>query len=340
MTPARFLACLLPCWLLATPALAERHALLVGVDKPAEVLNTPALLGVREDIAIMIELAAQWGVAPNRRQVLAEAPDASALPTHAALASAFDRLEREAQPGDEVLIYLSGHGTQQPVTTNADHQEVDGLDEVFLLRDSRPWTDESGSIGNALIDNDLRLRLEALTRRGVFVWLVADSCHAGTLSRSGQASGDLPHTDNWVAVARRRIAPDRLGINLSRWVGKIKSSLPRKQSSIRKRMPGLTPSSADENVDMPPFIAFYAVESHADALEIELRAERRRVGLFTHLLMAAFQTESKDRRKNPDFEELAESLFAQYRSLSATVPRPVLEGSAWSRPVFYGTKQP
>lgn len=340
MTPAHLLACLLPCWLLVTPALAERHALLVGVDKPAEVLNAPALLGVREDIAIMIELADQWGVAPNRRHVLSEAPDASALPTHAALASAFDKLDREVQPGDEVLIYLSGHGTQQPVTTNADHQEVDGLDEVFLLRDSTPWSDESGSIGNALIDNDLRLHLEALTRRGVFVWLVADSCHAGTLSRSGQASGDLPHTDNWVALARRRIAPDRLGINLSRWVGKFKSSLPGKRSPIRKHMPGLTPSFADENADMPSLIAFYAVEPHAEALEIELRADRRRVGLFTHLLKTAFQSARQKHQGNPDFEALAESLFAQYRSLPATVPRPILEGSSWNKPVFPDAKQP
>ncbi|CAN8063935.1 unnamed protein product [Agarophyton chilense] len=68
-------------------------------------------------------------------------------------------------PGDQVLFYFSGHGTQTPSATG----EQDGLDEAIVTSD---W--------HTITDNELRTyfaRLPASVRATAIV----DCCHSGTL---------------------------------------------------------------------------------------------------------------------------------------------------------------
>lgn len=75
-------------------------------------------------------------------------------------------------PGDRVLFFFSGHGSQVP---DFDGDEDDGLDEVLVTVD---WTSEPRYVG----DDDLASLLDQLEGRDVLV--LVDSCHSGTITRS------------------------------------------------------------------------------------------------------------------------------------------------------------
>lgn len=320
----------LALWLVLANAAGagERHALLVGVAKLEQLAQAEVLSGVDNDIDLAVEMARDWGVAPARRQVLARRAGADAPPTSDALKSAFDRLLREVHAGDEVLLYLAGHGTQQPIGLAGDIGELDGLDEVFLLADSTPWSAQRGSVGRALVDNDLRERLAVLTRLGVFVWLIVDACHAGTMARGGIDDGWA--TDEWTAVTVRRLAPEVLGIDRQRWSQALAQSLTSVRRTLR-RLPGLSSSGLADGVEMPPIAAFYAVHEAGDALEVALRPNGRRVGLFTWKLKSTFDALRQGKGEAPTFEDLARAVLAAYGEMPAFVPRPLFEGSDWRR---------
>jgi len=316
-------------WLATAFAVAgERHALLVGVARLERITQAEFLAGVENDIALVSAMARDWGVARAHQQVLARTAGADAPPTYDALNAAFDRLLREVRAGDEVLLYLAGHGTQQPIGVGGDAGEIDGLDEVFLLGDSTPWSAQRGSVGRSLVDNDLRGRLAALTRRGVFVWLIADTCHAGTMARG--PSDHWLATDEWTAVAVRRLAPETLGIERHRWSQALAQGVAGVRRALR-HLPGLTPSGLADGVEMPPIAAFYAVQDSGDALEIALKPDGRRVGLFTLKLTSTFDALRRRSGQAPTFEDLAHAVLAAYGALPPFVPRPVFEGSDWGR---------
>ena len=79
------------------------------------------------------------------------------------------------------MIFLSGHGSQQPDQPPLD--EDDGLDETFLPADIGDWDGTKMTVANAIIDDELRTWLDAICRKGARVWLIADTCCSGTLIR-------------------------------------------------------------------------------------------------------------------------------------------------------------
>ena len=135
---------------------------------------------------------------------------------------------------------MSGHGTRQP---DANGDETDGLDELFLPADTARAEAGSNSIPNAILDDDIGAAVDAIRAAGADVWLIMDSCHSGSGLRA--ASPD---------VASRYVDPSLLGV------------------SDRGADAGVDQSGIDPaRTDLPgQVIAFYAARASEVAREVNL----------------------------------------------------------------------
>ncbi len=79
-------------------------------------------------------------------------------PVRANIVREFENLIKKADSGDQVLIYLAGHGSRQPDDDpdNPEDIELDGMDELFLPADVSPAEKGSIQIRNAITDDELR----------------------------------------------------------------------------------------------------------------------------------------------------------------------------------------
>jgi hypothetical protein len=189
---------------------AATHALLVGVSGYPGLPERYRLRGPANDVALVRLALRQVGVPVSQIQVLADGVDGSiGLPTRANILDAIAALAHRARRGDWVVVLLAGHGSQQPQsrarrTVGGTYVEPDGLDEVFLPYDVTDWRGELGSMGNIIIDDDLGAAISRLTRAGLNVWLVFDTCHAGDMAKGSR----LPGRDRMI----RYVPPGLLGV--------------------------------------------------------------------------------------------------------------------------------
>lgn len=82
-------------------------------------------------------------------------------------------LVEPSEPGDIVVFYYAGHGSQ---VRNTESRESDGLDETIVPADS--WNGAPD-----IRDKELRDAFNALLAKGVTVTLIFDSCHSGSITR-------------------------------------------------------------------------------------------------------------------------------------------------------------
>ena len=85
-------------------------------------------------------------------------------------------LIESTEPGDRVIFYYSGHGSQ---VRDRDGDEKDGFDETLSVYDT--YADGQASTGQ-ITDDEIRKLIDQL--KGRDVTLIFDSCHSGTVSRS------------------------------------------------------------------------------------------------------------------------------------------------------------
>lgn len=174
---------------------AAKHALLVGVGTYSQLqdadLHAPA-----NDVAIMGEVIQRMGVPATNITVLSTRVNAqltqlksSGLPTRAAILSALDEMVQRVKAGDQAVIYISSHGTQQPDQPKGmpGHDEADGLDEVILPSDASRWDPQTGTVVNGIVDEELGARVNQLRAAGASIWMIVDACHSGTALRAGGA---------------------------------------------------------------------------------------------------------------------------------------------------------
>jgi len=185
------LAALCASLLLPMPARAADRALLVGVADYPGLPRRLWLYGPINDVALMRKTLVARGMQASDIRVLVSRAGPSDEPTRANILLAMEQLKRHAQPGDRVVFYLSGHGSQQPqpVQRAGRPLEPDGLDEVFLPADVDKW-DGNGArafIPNALLDDEIGEWIDAMVDKGATVWGVFDTCHAAGMARAGSA---------------------------------------------------------------------------------------------------------------------------------------------------------
>ena len=116
--------------------------------------------------------------------------------TRESIEQAWRAILGRAQSGDIVIFSYAGHGGQEPDKAPLD--EVDGLDEAFLLSGFHPDTRHKG-FNERLLDDTIHEWLAAASAKGLKVIFVADACHSGTMTRA--------NLDNRVVVTFRGRPP-------------------------------------------------------------------------------------------------------------------------------------
>ena len=195
------LALVLMCCM-AQPADAGVRAVLVGVS---DYLTLDAdLQGPSFDVALMAEVLVARGVQPADMVVLTAAPDrlpagvVTGQPLRAGIIAAMAGVAAASQPGDTVVFYFSGHGSQAPDMSG---DEGGGYDEILLPADAAGWQGSVGAVENAILDDELLVWAQGMLTRGVAVVGLIDACHSATGFRAVGGEG-----------VARVLSPDALGI--------------------------------------------------------------------------------------------------------------------------------
>jgi metacaspase-1 len=159
---------------------AEKYALFVGVTEMKNQPRTNWLSGPINDLASMRDAFESIYKFKPENILSLEKTAAS----RAGIERAFrEHLIQKAAPGDLVVFYYSGHGTQVP---DANGDEQDGKDEALCPYDS------GSTIDSYVTDDDLGRWVGQLRTKNVFVML--DSCHSGTGLRGSDQSRALEVT--------------------------------------------------------------------------------------------------------------------------------------------------
>jgi hypothetical protein len=269
-------------------ALPDLRALIVGVASTPRLLSLPRLEGVANDVKVMRHLALTLGVHPNNITLLSDTESGSVSPTLGAIQNSLRILEETATANTQLLLYLSGHGAQQPIKTNAKAagNEFDGLDEIFLTADAQPFSVADRTTPGALTDNMLAEVLQSLAGKGVHIWLIVDSCNAGTMTRG--AHDNEADANFFAVVGKRGASPDAIGVPLTiTW-----QSLAARGKRLQRRLSTLFPSAEKQQTiasQWPNVTAFYATGESGEAVDVRLNRESQSktaeaYGLFTYLL--------------------------------------------------------
>jgi hypothetical protein len=299
-------------------AAPQHYALLVGVTQYPHLPRNYWLKGPANDVELMRDLLTiRFAFMADRITVLKEWPKEEALrPTRANIAQAFQRLAEVAGPEDQVVIFLSGHGSQQPANDNPDNFEPDGLDELFLPADVEGWNKTVGQVKNAIIDDEIHAWVEAIRAKGAFVWVIIDACHAGTMTRGAPSD----------QVRERSLPPGVLVPEeaLAAAVQRAAQGAPTRGAAVvPKSVLGL-PTTAGG------LVATYAVQADELAQETHLPDPYSRWhGIFTYTLAEVLQQSTSPLT----YRELIERVAARYQSANY-YRTPLIEGGGLDREVL------
>ncbi|MBV9493348.1 MAG: caspase family protein, partial [Acidobacteria bacterium] len=175
---------------LSVDAAPRKRALLIGIDNYSALRPVPSALpsasdgrdfpnldGSVNDVNLMRELLlAVYGFKAEDVVVL---KDETA--TRDGILGGIDDLVRDAQRGDVLLFYFSGHGSQ---VFNSLSAEDDRMDESIVPADTK-----RGALD--VRDKELRRHLFPSLDRGARLTVILDSCHSGSGAR-GLPGGGKP----------------------------------------------------------------------------------------------------------------------------------------------------
>lgn len=299
----------------AAPSPGRRLALLVGVTSfIAPAMQKHNLRGPANDVALFRTLLTsdRFRIPPEAIVALAGLPDDEARrPIRANIEREFKRLRDQAGPGDQVLILLAGHGSQQPADADPADPEPDGLDEVFLPADTEAWDASARRIPNAIVDDDLRQWLAAIRSKGAIVTIIVDACHSGTITRGGptDARDRGIKVDALVPPAALADLPIERGT--------------RSSTRAESRPFDLADGPGD-------FVALYAADMAETTPELPLPDRSGPTqGLFTYSLTRVLM----GRTEPITYRELVHRVIDQYQA-DGFNPTPSLEGAGVDREVL------
>lgn len=315
---------------------ATTRALLIGVSGYPNLSPAKRLAGPANDVSLMYGALLKAGLQQPNITVLADGVSNSlALPTRTQILDQMRALADRSQPDDWAIVYFSGHGSQQPqplseVRRPGAYIEPDGLDEIFLPYDVGQWNSKSSQVQGALIDDEIAVELDYFRRRGVKVWAIFDTCHAGDMAKSiaGFPTGN----------GLRFIDPAELGVP-SIVLEESKANAKARQAGAKtwngfSRQAG---RSIAPVMDADRQLIFYASQPDEPAAEEPLAVpagfapsykagDRRYFGLFTYLIALELP------KWRGDFAELAGRVREVYSS--RPYPTPSFEGNLSIVPNF------
>ena len=235
--------------------------------------------------------------------VLADGASASvAMPTRQSILDTINHVTDSSRRGDWLILYFSGHGTQQPVTVDVD-SEKDGLDEVFLPYDADRWDAGIKSIKNGLIDDQIAKLIQAAINKGVSVWAIFDTCHAGTMTKYALSAR------TW-----RYVPPAELGVPV---VPKLRNTSP-VRILARYQVKDIVARKGQ-------LVAFYASQDNEPTPEERLLPNDGVAGIFSWQLAKIM---ARPKTERPDFGSVMKQIQEAYRADGRVFPTPFMEGAS------------
>ena len=287
------------CGLGTWPARGEQRALLVGVTTYPALDKSRWLQGPANDVVLMrLLLHERFGIPDANIATLSEGSGPDHLPTRANIDRELSRLMESARPGDQIVVYLSGHGTLAP------HPGSDACDGVFLPRDIARWNGKLQAVPNGITDRDLSPWARRIAETGASLWLVVDSCHSGGLTLRGEMT--------------RAVAPQDLGIP------SVTPAEPTRGSDVGKW---------EFVTDSPLVSATYACRSTEATVERDLpsgAASAKPYGLFTYTLDSIVQRSEGALT----YAEVVRRINAEYSAMGRVKPIALAEGLGRDREVL------
>ena len=153
------------------------RALVVGIDRYADARFKDLRGAVRDARNVRWLLSEHLGFGPDRIRVLTD----ERATREGILGGIRDWLVAGTRPGARALLHFAGHGYFQPDDSG---DETDGYDEALVPHDARLVSDDTRpmQVANLIVDDEVGALLDGLHGRQVYV--IVDSCHAGTMTRS------------------------------------------------------------------------------------------------------------------------------------------------------------
>lgn len=303
--------------LLPAAASAKQYALLVGVSSYPALQAGLQLRGPQNDVLLGKSILREAGFAAADIRILANGvKEANGEPTKQSILNELDALAAKAQNGDYIYLQFGGHGSQQPARKDKIPAETDNLDEIFLPVDVGQWDGSVGSVTNALRDDELGKKLNAIRAKGAFVWAVFDACHSGNITRGGSD----PDT------RERRADPSALGIPQA-----LMDEAQAEAGHTRGGPPAPESALGDTGKEGGKFVYFYAAQTTETTPETrfpEGEADKKFFGVFTYTLAQVI-------RDNPgiSYRQAGERVLQLYAARNIRVT-PLFEGSGLDAPVF------
>lgn len=291
------------------------RALLVGCTNYPALGSSLSLRGPINDVALMKHmLEDRFGVPNAKIAILTEKEKETYLPTKANIEREFRRLAESAIPGEQIVILLAGHGSRQP--DQPPYDEEDGLDEIFLPRDIGAWDERVKTVKNAIVDDELKEWLTRIDQKGASIWLIVDSCHAGTMIRG--VSEGTPRS-----VAADRLVPARL-------IEEAKRSAKERANRI-----DLSTDRGFDLADSPGSAVLYACRDDETTFELPARlnsAEHQPTihGLFTYAICRVLA----EAKEPLSYRVLVQRVHALYQVWRRPTQTPVVEGRGQYRRVL------
>lgn len=240
----------------------RRRALVVGIGEYQHVSRLNGPVNDAEDMAAF--LTQHRGYDEGDIRILRD----SEATRKNILAAVDEWLVQGTRPGDEVFLYYSGHGFQQP---DVDGDEEDRLDETLVPVDA--FVTNDGRVEGMITDDEIRALLDRIPAQDVQV--VVDACHAGTSTRD-------PLGDSWKYTKTPRLpdgSPIRLYSSSTRGVGRDA----RKKSFLSSDGSGL--------------LVWSAVRADQKAL-VDREAKDRHGSVFTRRLLWGVRDAKADDDRN------------------------------------------
>jgi hypothetical protein len=296
----------------------QRFALLVGVTRWANPsMPVKPLEGPENDVKLFTAvLRERLGVPAENISVLAGLPtDERLQPRRANIQRELDRLSALAIKGDQFVLLMAGHGSQQPANAEAGDDEPDGLDEIFLPADAGLWDGTTGSVTNVVVDDDIRGWVAKIREAGASAWLLFDSCHSGTMMRGAPT------------MRERQVSMDELRIPATAIAAARRGS--RTASATRKTVLGL----ADTETHVA---AMYAADMSEKTIEGLFGSDLDVRGLFSSTVIDVLASAPGAMT----YRQLASRVLDTYRGRQRFASTPMFEGGALDQQILGLEKWP
>ena len=196
------------------------HALVIGIDQyPLLRRTTPdgqplgELKGCVNDARRMAQVLCQRYLFPAAQVTLLLNEQA----TREGILGGLADLLRRIEPGDIVVIFYAGHGSQMP---DREKTKLSGWDETLVPYDSG----RNEQPNRDITDDELRLWLLRFINKPSYVTLIFDCCYSATLHRNAFATNEraVPRDER----AAEKLPPSPLTLDQVQQLREAESQLP------------------------------------------------------------------------------------------------------------------